>query len=92
MSWSNLAAVVQRARPLTDSEAGPRGANNKVPDTWMLTTGEKMTARKAVADPRNIHKLTDSSMRRRMQAGVLDPVDLFEAPHRYRNRIRWGAK
>jgi len=92
MSWSNLAAVARRARPLHRDESGPRAANNRVPETWVLTTGERMTAAMAVRDPRNIYGLTDSSFRRRLQAGVLDPADLFDAPNRYRNRIRWGNK
>jgi len=47
------------------------------PTQRRLTTGEVMTPLEAVQDPRNVHGITLSGLRSRMERGLLSPAQLW---------------
>jgi hypothetical protein len=58
----------------------PAPCNFRLPGKYILSTGEELTTREAAEDPRNVHKLTQKLLQRRLTAGQFDPEQLFRSP------------
>lgn len=79
MTWGALVRAHQK------QGTAERCRDSKNCLVYTLTTGEKTTVPQLVPDPRNIHGITESGLRGRIDRGLRDPVEIF-APRDRRHR------
>lgn len=76
MTWANIANAATKAPSYQPARnGGPKQA------VYKLTTGEEITARQAVEDPRNVHRLSHNAISKRLGRGTRDPNRIW-APWR----------
>lgn len=76
MTWARIAKAATSVTMYEPTrKGGPKHA------IYRLTTGEEITARKAVEDPRNVHRLSHNAISKRLGRGTRDPNRIW-APWR----------
>lgn len=88
MSWASIAKAMTYGDQVPNFIERKHKRSGTVQRWYVLSNGEEVTPVELARDDRNVHGLSDSAFRRRLDALEKDPERLFWSPDDWRNRNR----